>query len=387
MSVEFKNKLDIFVKNIIMKVGNKDEDIPEIQKEYDDLIEFYEKLTILTNEEFSSLDNAMSKYDSSIKELQEKLNIYKSQKDIDDDKIKSMMGSMAENLELKESYKKINEDYNSYKQKYNFLYNENIGYQMKLKTSEKTINDLQEEISNLKKENFEKFEKIIFLEKNFKLNEIKLSQAMEKVTKYSIENNDLSKENIELRSNLLDQKKTYQSKLLILERQVKHLSEANSNFLQENNEVQNQLKDFQMYTNFAKANTVKLDKKDFSILETMSKRAETAELQVQKLALYVDDLRKMNEKLKHKIKPLEDYALLQIKHDHEINTGNNTTLDFGSKIFTDEEKNEINKLKNEPNELFQALIKLKTENLELHNQLKDITIECNQQLREAKLKK
>ena len=387
MSVEFKNKLDIFVKNIIMKVGNKDEDIPEIQKEYDDLIEFYEKLTILTNEEFSSLDNAMSKYDSSIKELQEKLNIYKSQKDIDDDKIKSMMGSMAENLELKESYKKINEDYNSYKQKYNFLYNENIGYQMKLKTSQKTINDLQEEISNLKKENFEKFEKIIFLEKNFKLNEIKLSQAMEKVTKYSIENNDLSKENIELRNNLLDQKKTYQSKLLILERQVKHLSEANSNFLQENNEVQTQLKDFQMYTNFAKANAVKLDKKDFSILETMSKRAETAELQVQKLALYVDDLRKMNEKLKHKIKPLEDYALLQIKHDHEINTGNNTTLDFGSKIFTEEEKNEINKLKNEPNELFQALIKLKAENLELHNQLKDITIECNQQLREAKLKK
>ena len=387
MSVEFKNKLDAFVKNIIMKVGNKEEDIPEIQKEYDDLIEFYQKLTILTNEEFSSLDSAMSNYDSSINELQEKINIYKSQKDIDDDKIKSMMGSMAENIELKDSYKKINEEYNSFKQKYNFLYNENIGYQMKLKTNEKLINDLQEEIATLRKENFEKFEKIILLEKNFKLNEIKLSQSMEKLTKYSIENNDLSKENIELRNNLLDQKKTYQSKLLILERQVKHLSEANTNFLQENNEVQTQLKDFQMYTNFAKANTVKLNKKDFSILETMSKRAETAELEVQKLASYVEDLKKMNEKLKHKIKPLEDYALLQIKHDHEINTGNDTIFDFGNKTFSDEEKKEINKLKNEPNELFQALIKLKTENLELHNQLKDITIECNQQLREAKLKK
>ena len=387
MSVEFKNKLDAFVKNIIMKVGNKEEDIPEIQKEYDDLIEFYQKLTILTNEEFSSLDSAMSNYDSSINELQEKINIYKSQKDIDDDKIKSMMGSMAENIELKDSYKKINEEYNSFKQKYNFLYNENIGYQMKLKTNEKLINDLQEEIATLRKENFEKFEKIILLEKNFKLNEIKLSQSMEKITKYSIENNDLSKENIELINNLLDQKKTYQSKLLILERQVKHLSEANTNFLQENNEVQTQLKDFQMYTNFAKANTVKLNKKDFSILETMSKRAETAELEVQKLASYVEDLKKMNEKLKHKIKPLEDYALLQIKHDHEINTGNDTIFDFGNKIFSDEEKKEINKLKNEPNELFQALIKLKTENLELHNQLKDITIECNQQLREAKLKK
>ena len=47
MSDELKNKLDIFVKNIIIRFGNKKEDIPEIQKEYDELIEFYEKLTII----------------------------------------------------------------------------------------------------------------------------------------------------------------------------------------------------------------------------------------------------------------------------------------------------------------------------------------------------
>ena len=337
MSLEFKNKLDAFVKNIILKVGNKDDDISEIQKEYDDLIEFYEKLTILTNEEFSSLDNAMSKYDSSIKELQEKINIYKSQKDIDEDKIKSMLTASAENIELKEKYKKINEDFNAYKQKYNYLYNENLGYQMKLKTNEKIINDLQDEINNLKKENFEKFEKIIFLEKNYKLNEIKLDQAIEKITKYTIENNDLAKENIELRNNVLDQKKDYQSKLQVLERQVKHLSEANNNILQENNEVQNKLKDYQIYTNFAKENTVKLNKKDFSILEIMSRRAENAELEVQKLVGYVKELKHMNEKLNKKIKPLEDYALLQMKHDHEINIGN-TILDLGNKILVKRKK-------------------------------------------------
>ncbi len=386
MSVEFKNKLDAFVKNIIMKVGNKEEDIPEIQKEYDDLIEFYQKLTILTNEEFSSLDSAMSNYDSSINELQEKINIYKSQKDIDDDKIKSMMGSMAENIELKDSYKKINEEYNSFKQKYNFLYNENIGCQMKLKTNEKLINDLQEEIATLRKENFEKFEKIILLEKNFKLNEIKLSQSMEKITKYSIENNDLSKENIELRNNLLDQKKTYQSKLLILERQVKHLSEANTNFLQENNEVQTQLKDFQIFTNMAKVNTIKLKKEDFSILEIMSNRAQNAELEVQKLLNYIENLKNLNTEITNKIKPLEDYALLQIKHDHEINMKNDSVFDIQNKIFSQEEKNEIDKLKNEPKELIQVLIKIKAENLELHKYIKDITIECNQQLREARWK-
>ena len=219
------------------------------------------------------------------------------------------------------------------------------------------------------------------------MNEIKLGETIEKLTKYTIENNDLAKLNIELRNNSLDQKKEYQSKLLVLERQVKHLSDANINFVQENNEVQTQLKDLQMYTNMAKASTKKLNKEDFSILETMSIRAERAETEVQKLRTNVNELKTINEKLTKKIIPLENYIFLQMKHDHEINIENDTLFNLQNKIFTEEEKIEINKLKNRPNELMQTLIKLKTENLELHNHIKDITIECNQQLREAKSKK
>jgi len=387
MSDELKNKLDSFVKNIIIKFGNKQEVIPEIQKEYDELIEFYEKFSILTNEEFSSLDKAMNKYDLSIKDLKEQINILKNQKDTNEDKIKSMMKEIEDNRELKENYSKLNEDYNSIKQKYNCCYKENIGFQMKLKENEKLINNFQAEISNLKKENFEKFERIIILEKNNKLNEIKLGETIEKLTKYTIENNDLAKSNIELRNNYLDQKKEYQSKLLVLERQVKHLSDANINFVQENNEVQSKLKDFQIYTNMAKVNKKQLNKEDFSILETMSMRAECAEAEVQKLRASLNELKMINEKLNKKINPLENYVFLQMKHDHEINIENDTLFNLQNKIFTEEEKMEINKLKNHPNELMQTLIKLKTENLELHNQIKDITIECNQQLREAKSKK
>ena len=182
MSDELKNKLDSFVKNIIIKFGNKQEVIPEIQKEYDELIEFYEKFSILTNEEFSSLDKAMNKYDLSIKDLKEQINILKNQKDTNEDKIKSMMKEIEDNRELKENYSKLNEDYNSIKQKYNCCYKENIGFQMKLKENEKLINNFQAEISNLKKENFEKFERIIILEKNNKLNEIKLGETIEKLT-------------------------------------------------------------------------------------------------------------------------------------------------------------------------------------------------------------
>ena len=387
MSDELKNKLDSFVKNIIIKFGNKQEVIPEIQKEYDELIEFYEKFSILTNEEFSSLDKALNKYDLSIKDLKEQINILTIQKETNEDKIKSMMKEIEENRGLKENYNKLNEDYNTIKQRYNCCYKDNIGFQMKLKENEKLINTIQTEISNLKKENFEKFERIIVLEKNNKLNEIKLGETMEKLTKYTIENNDLAKSNIELRNNYLDQKKEYQSKLLVLERQVKHLSEANINFVQENNEVQTKLKDFQIYTNMAKVNKKTLNKEDFSILETMSTRAECAEAEVLKLRTSVKELKMINEKLNKKIKPLENYVFLQMKHDHEINIENDTLFNLQNKIFTDEEKEEINKLKNHPNELMQTLIKLKTENLELHNQIKDITIECNQQLREAKSKK
>ena len=387
MSDELKNKLDSFVKNIIIKFGNKQEVIPEIQKEYDELIEFYEKFSILTNEEFSSLDKAMNKYDLSIKDLKEQINILKNQKDTNEDKIKSMMKEIEDNRELKENYSKLNEDYNSIKQKYNCCHKENIGFQMKLKENEKLINNFQAEISNLKKENFEKFERIIILEKNNKLNEIKLGETIEKLTKYTIENNDLAKSNIELKNNYLDQKKEYQSKLRVLERQVKHLSDANINFVQENNEVQSKLKDFQIYTNMAKVNKKQLNKEDFSILETMSMRAECAEAEVQKLRASLNELKMINEKLNKKINPLENYVFLQVKNDNEINIENDTLFNLQNKIFTEEEKMEINKLKNHPNELMQTLIKLKTENLELHNQIKDITIECNQQLREAKSKK
>jgi chromosome segregation ATPase len=387
MSDELKNKIDTFVKNIIIKFGNKKEDIPEIQKDYDELIEYFEKFTILTNEDYNSLDKAMNKYDSSIKDLQAQINILQMEKEANENQIKSLMKEVEDNKDLKEKYNKLNDEYNSIKIKRDCFYKENIDFQMKKKLNEKLINELQNEINNLKKENFEKFERIIVLEKNNKLNEIKLGETIEKLTKYTIENNDLAKLNIELRNNSLDQKKEYQSKLLVLERQVKHLSDANINFVQENNEVQTQLKDLQMYTNMAKASTKKLNKEDFSILETMSIRAERAETEVQKLRTNVNELKTINEKLTKKIIPLENYIFLQMKHDHEINIENDTLFNLQNKIFTEEEKIEINKLKNRPNELMQTLIKLKTENLELHNQIKDITIECNQQLREAKSKK
>ena len=376
MSEELKNMLDLFAKYVIDIVELKEQK-EEIAKKYNELIDFYGKLYILTDEELESFQNDL---------LKEQEKSFKAQKEIDQDKIKSMMAQLANNSELTEKHKKLNEDYNALVQKYNVVYNENTGNQMKLKNNENLINDLQKEISNVKKENFEKFEKINELEKNYKLCEMKLNEANDKINKITIENNDLTKNNTELKNNYLEQQKNYQNKLLITERQIQQLTESNKNFVEENGSLEKNINELKLYTSLAAQGKITLDKQQFSILEIMSQRAERAELEVQKYMAYTEELKELNEKLRNKIKPLEDYALLQIKHDHEINTGIDTIYDLKNKVLTEDERIEIDKLKNEPNELIQSLIKLKTENLELHNQLKDITIECNQQLREAKRK-
>ena len=385
MDDEIKDKLNSLVKNMI-KLIEKKESLPEVLVEYDEIMELLNKLEFMTKEEFDKLLKDYEELEKTIKINKDQINTYEIQIKSLNEIIKSLKEEISKNDVLKEQYQKLNDNYTSLKLKMAKEDKDIYDYQIKLKNSENIINDLQNELDKVKKEIIEKKEKNINLEKEIKENIIKINQNNEKINKLISEKNDLTNSNVELRNKNTEQQNSYENKIKILEKQLKHLSDANNNFVQENNEVQTQLKDFQLLTNMAKVNTKKLNKEDFSILEIMSKRAETAEMEVQKLLSYTEELKSLNKQIKDKIKPLEDYALLQIKHDHEISISNQTLIDIQNKVFTDEQKREIFKLKNDPNELFQALIKIKTENLELHKHIKDITIECNQQLREAKWK-
>jgi len=385
MSEEIKSRLDTFVSKMTKKIEKK-ELMPEIQQEYDELIEFLDKFSILKNEEFEALEDAMSKYDLSMKKYEEQIKSHENQKKIDDEKIKNLKDELNKIINLEEQYKTLNNDYTILKKNYEKEKAENVNNTQKIKNNEKLISELQGEITRLKNDNFTKDNKISELEKEQKKYESKILSNTEHINQIISEKSEISKQCTELNTKISDQKKNFEEKIKILEKQLKNLSDANSTFVQENSKVETQLKDFQILTNMAKVNTKKLKKEDFSILEVMSNRAESAEMEVQKLLKYVEQLKNLNNEIKNKIKPLEDYALLQIKHDHEISMGNVSIFDIQNKIFTDEERRELFKLKSEPNELIQTLIKIKTENLELHKHIKDITIECNQQLREARWK-
>ena len=385
MSEEIKSRLDTFVSNMTKRIEKK-ELMPEIQQEYDELIEFLDKFSILKNEEFEALEQAMSKYDLSVKKLEDQIKIHENQKKISEEKIKSLKDELNQTINLQEQYKTINNDYTILKKNFEKELTEKNNLLQKNKINEKLISELQGEITKVKNDNYTKSNKMLELEKDQKKLESKILSNTEQINQIISEKADISKQCNALNEQIIEQKKGYEDKIKVLEKQLKHLSEANSTFVQENNKVESQLKDFQILTNMAKVNTKKLKKEDFSILEVMSNRAESAEMEVQKLLKYIEQLKNLNNEIRNKIKPLEDYALLQIKHDHEISMGNVSILDIQNKVFTEEERREIYKLKNEPNELIQTLIKIKTENLELHKHIKDITIECNQQLREARWK-
>jgi chromosome segregation ATPase len=378
MSEEIRSKLDAFLLNITKKIENK-QFLPDIQLEYSEILEFLDKFSILKNEEFETLEEEMNKYQLSLKRKDEQIKSY-------DEKIKNLKDEINKMINLQEQYKILNNEYNILKNKFEKGNIENAEHIQKNKNNEKLISELQGEITKLKNENYEKNNKIIEYEKEQKKYEEKILSNTEQINKLISEKTNTNKQCTELTNKLNSQKKNFEDKIKVLEKQLKHLSEANTTFVQENNKVESQLKDFQILTNMAKVNTKKLKKEDFSILEVMSNRAETAEIKVQKLTKYIEQLKNLNTEIKNKIKPLEYYALLQIKHDHEISMGNVSILDIQNKVFSEEERKELNKLKNEPNELIQALIKIKTENLELHKHIKDITIECNQQLREARWK-
>ena len=385
MTEEIKSRVDVFVQKLTHNLEKK-ELMPEIQQEYDEVLEFLDKFTCLRNEEFEALENAMSKYDANVKNYENQIKVHENQKKIDDEKIKNLKDELNKTINLQEQYKTLNDDYTNLKKNFEKELTENQNNSQKNKNNEKIISELQAEISKLKNDNYIKSNRITELEKEQKKYESKILSNTEQINQIISEKSDLAKQCNELNNKNVEQKNNYEEKLKVLEKQLRNLSEANSTFVQENNKVESQLKDFQILTNMAKVNTKKLKKEDFSILEVMSNRAESAEMEVQKLLKYIEQLKHLNNEIKNKIKPLEDYALLQIKHDHEISMGNVSIFDIQNKVFTEEERKEIYKLKNEPNELIQTLIKIKTENLELHKHIKDITIECNQQLREARWK-
>ena len=73
MTDSFKQKLDELIKKFLTKI-NDAQIIPEIQKDYDFLIEEFNKFIILSKEEFNSIENDINNYEENQKKLTKIIN-------------------------------------------------------------------------------------------------------------------------------------------------------------------------------------------------------------------------------------------------------------------------------------------------------------------------
>ena len=378
MGEEFKNTLDTFIKEIILKIPDKSI-LGEMENKYNDLTEQYYKLTVLSKEEFESLDNDMTNYENLIKEKDQNIedlnNQLSTQKKEYEDKINLFLQDIKRNEQYGYENQQLKTKYTELENKYRACNNDNIQLSIQVKDDEVKITKLENENKKIKKENFEKFENLNELQRDSKLKERTIEELTQKLTKISSSASELEKKNKELTTELTSKKIYYENQIIILKKQIDQLSNSNYTLTKENNEIQNQLKDFQIYTSMVKVKKTKIEEKDFSIIEIMSQRAEKAEYDNLLLKNINDELKNEIAELKKKIEPMENITLLHVKNDISDNGESNKNE------FSQDDIYEIEKIKNEPKELLDMIFKLKNENIYLHNELKNITVECNQRLR------
>lgn len=393
MGEEFKTKLESFIQNLVIKIGDKTT-LDVIQKEYEELIDncIYQQiifiyiidslLTVLTKEEFESFDLEFAEYDKKIelltKENTELKSSLKSQLDINEQKILLLTKELDSNALIKKDLANSNQLSASLQNKLKGYQNESMDLNLKVQSLTTLASDLKAENKKLSNENFEKFEKLNSFQKDIKLKSNTIDQIRNEMKQITKSKEDTENKLKEIEKNASISKMYYENQLNNLKKHIDEMTKENNDYKKDIVNLQNQVREFQNYTNMAKVNVDHLEKKEFSILEVMSKRVQICEGENEAFKRVNNDLKKENEELNKKIGPLERLVLHYMKKDNENEEGKGIISIYD---ISDKEMKEIESYRNRSNKLFDMCIKLKNENWLLQNEIEQITIECNQRLR------
>jgi hypothetical protein len=143
--------------------------------------------------------------------------------------------------------------------------------------------EMKTENEKLSNENFEKFESINILQGELKVKSHKIEELENENKIHKKQLDDLTHRLKEAEYNVKNGKVLYESQLKELKKDIDKLVKVNETVKTENVKLNEQLGNIQHYTSLAKASKESLTKKDFSILETMSRRVE--ELEVKRILL------------------------------------------------------------------------------------------------------
>ena len=403
-----KEKIDSIVEDSlsesVKQINELKEEKMSLAKQNTELIE-KNKLLNIKNEEiaqkFSVLEKSLNKSTNdlkNIKVLEQKLNELQADYDL----MKSKYDAKNDEISM---YKKNLKKYYTMEKEINqlTLENEKLSVKMrdlssadnyKLKFEEisqinekmkvdnininKQNNKSKQEIESLKTELEQAKEKLDKTENEKKLKNYQLEEKIKENIKIINEKEDIMNKIKEAEYNLKTNKIMIENQNKEFKKEIEKLRQENNILKKDKEFINKELQKFKMYTNMAKVSRENLSKKDFSLLETMSRRVEESESLTGNLKQMIQRLDNINSNLKERNEKLENIILFYMKERGEFKDIDEIDESLrGEKGFQ-----EISEMKYDREVLLNMVFKLKQEIININQNLQQITVEANTRIRD-----
>ena len=367
--------------------------IINLQKEnFNQKLNFLQK-SIITSERFKV---EKEKKEEELKNIKSDYDILKGKYDMIKDEMEIYKKNLKKNFNMEKEIRQLTEENEKLSQKIKDL-NEKDDYKIQFYELEKKYNilsnekeDLLLEIKQLKNSNTELNEQIETrnhqinnLENNLKLNKHLIEEKIKENEGLIKEKNVFGLKLKEIEFNAKNSKTLYENQNKEIKKELSKIYKEHEELKLENKKMSEQIKNYQNYTGLAKASKENLSKKDFSMLETMSRRVEEGENLINDLKNLAEGLDQENKNLKEKKELMENLLFYYMK----LNGESIENLNIKNIQFNENDYQEIMDLKVDSETLIKMLFKTKQENLKLLQNIQELTSEYNQRLRDLSLKK
>ena len=403
-----KEKIDSIVEDSlsdsVKQINELKEEKASLTKQNSELAE-KNKLLNIKNEEiaqkFSVLEKSLNKSTNDLKNitiLEQKLNELQADYDL----LKSQYAAKQDEISM---YKKNLKKYYSMEKEIKQLTSENEklsikmrelssadNYKLKFEEVSQLNEKMKIENTNINKQNYKYKQEIELLANELEQTKEKLDKVEneKKLKNYQLE--EKIKENIkiinekeDIMARIKEAEYNLKTNKIMIENQNKEFKKEIDKLRQENNILKKEkeflnkeLQKFKTYTNMAKVSRETLSKKDFSLLETMSRRVEESESLTGNLKQMIQRLDNINSSLKDRNEKLENIILFYMKERGEFKDIDEIDENLrGEKGFQ-----EISEMKYDREVLLNMVFKLKQEIIKVNQNLQQITVEANTRIRD-----
>ena len=403
-----KEKIDSIVEDSlsdsVKQINELKEEKASLTKQNNELAE-KNKILNIKNEEiaqkFSVLEKSLNKSTNDLKNitiLEQKLNELQADYDL----LKSQFAAKQDEISM---YKKNLKKYYSMEKEIKQLTSENEklsikmrelssadNYKLKFEEVSQLNEKMKIENTNINKQNYKYKQEIELLANELEQTKEKLDKVEneKKLKNYQLE--EKIKENIkiinekeDIMARIKEAEYNLKTNKIMIENQNKEFKKEIDKLRQENNILKKEkeflnkeLQKFKTYTNMAKVSRETLSKKDFSLLETMSRRVEESESLTGNLKQMIQRLDNINSSLKDRNEKLENIILFYMKERGEFKDIDEIDENLrGEKGFQ-----EISEMKYDREVLLNMVFKLKQEIIKVNQNLQQITVEANTRIRD-----